>query len=106
MKFNYKVGFWLLLVLSFLLAIYQYLIITDLEIDLAIAQFSASSIKNDSRTIGELMTNGIHDKEAIKNYLDVNYAPSDGIRAQGDTLFLDSSYLVFKQDSLISIIVE
>ena len=105
MKFTYKLGFWILFILSLMLAIYQFGKTTSLEVDLAFRKMHMSFLKSDSQAIGELTTNRLYNKKAIKDFLNKNYYTSDGVRSEGDTLFLDSSYLLFEGDSLTSIIV-
>lgn len=105
MKLTYKKSFWFLLIFSLILAIYQFGKITSLKVDLAFKNINLSFLKSDAAAISKLTTKRIYSKNVIEDFLNKNYYTSDGVKKRGDTLFLDKSFLLFKNDSLISIII-
>ncbi|WP_179347882.1 hypothetical protein [Winogradskyella pacifica] len=105
MKLTYKKSFWILFVFSIVLAIYQYGKTNSLEVELAFKKINFVFLKSDTHVIGEIASKRLYDKNEIESFLNLNHAHIR-VDKKGDTLFLDNTFLIFKNDSLISIIVD
>ena len=104
MKLTYKKSFWILFVFSIVLAIYQFGKSNSLEVELAFKKINFVFLKSDTHVIGEIASKRLYDKNEIESFLNLNHAHT--VDKKGDTLFLDNTFLIFKNDSLISIIVD
>nr|WP_321245270.1 hypothetical protein [uncultured Psychroserpens sp.] len=101
--FTYKRLFWLLLVSSIALSLYQYNDRDLLELDITIRDMRLSTSEHENRVIGELATRRLYTFQETENFLSNNYYASDGVVTDGDTIFLERTYLLFKNDSLVKI---
>jgi len=101
--FTYKRLFWLLFVCSIMLSIYQCSDRDNLEFDIVLKDMRLSTIEHENRVVGELASRRLYKFQGTKAYLSNNYYASDGVITNGDTIFLERTYLLFKNDSLVKI---
>ncbi|MFD0963255.1 hypothetical protein [Pseudofulvibacter geojedonensis] len=82
--------------------VYHFIKVESFKLDVSFKRWDIMYLESDIGTIGEITSKRMFKRSEIDTFLINNYYPSDGdYDINGDTIFLNRSYLVFNKDSLI-----
>jgi len=99
---KYKTLFWIAFSLIIILICFCYLLKEDYESEITFKQWEINDLREDVRIIDDITFNTNKSKNQIDSILE-KYIISDNFRRNGDTIFLNRSYLILKNDTLNNI---
>ena len=99
---KYKILFWITFSLIIIISSFCYLLKEYYEMEIAFMEWQINDLREDIRIIDDVTFNTNKSKNQIDSILN-KYIISDNFKRNGDTIYLNNSHLIFKNDTLNSI---